>query len=162
MPSKVGTHSYHLFLSESVRKSCHKEERPWISYTKLICFSDILAKNISSSYSLWNNDLKERWLSEEVINGTVISSCWSWNLFWWKDPIMELNKTWWVTPVPRFLREKRHSEKTLGKICCLCTCYQALTLTWWLLTDCRQSFLKNIITFRKQWPTDWIWVNGKC
>lgn len=34
----------------------------------------------------------------------------------------------------------------------LCTCYQALIFTSWLLTDCRQSCLEKMISFRNTGP----------
>lgn len=43
-------------------------------------------------------------------------------------------------------------KRLQGKFAVLCTCYQALTFTWCLLTDCRHSFLKKIINFEHSTP----------
>jgi hypothetical protein len=105
----------YLCLSNALGKYWHKEERTQLSCAVWIC--DILAKNVSSSYSLWN---KLSWKKRVIVRR---SHWWGYN-FWLlllknvggRNLSMGFNNTWWLTLPSEFTRAKRYLEET-GEVC---------------------------------------------
>lgn len=112
----------YLCLFNSLGKYWHKEERTQLSCAVWISFCDILAKNVSSSYSLWNK------LSQKKV--IVRRSHW-WGYNFWllllktvgrRSLSMGFNKTWWLTLLSELTRAKRDLEEAgcvCGPVCLL-------------------------------------------
>lgn len=106
----------YLCLFNSLGKYWHKEEKTQFSCAVWISFCDILAKNVSSNYSLWN---KLSW--KKII---VRGNHWWWYNFWLlllktvgrRNLSMGFNKTWWLILLSELTRAKRDLEEA-GGVC---------------------------------------------
>lgn len=70
----------YLCLFNSLGKYWHKEERTQLSCAVWFSFCDILAKNVSSSYSLWNKLSRKKVIVRRNHWWDIISGCYSWKL----------------------------------------------------------------------------------
>lgn len=105
----------YLCLSHSLGKYWHQEERTQLSCAVWIC--DILAENVSSSYSLWNKLSRKKRIIVRRSHG------WG-NDFWFlllktvgeRNLSMEFSNTRWLTLFSEFTRTKRCLGEA-GEVC---------------------------------------------
>lgn len=63
--------------------------------------------------------------------------------------------------MPEFLREETHPEKAVGKICSPVYLLPGAGVHLMAAKRLQAELLGENDQLQKQWPTNWVWVNGK-